>query len=64
MFKNLARNIAALLILTLAALTTPAIHASTTSASTAASTPVVTGSDPEPIEPGVVQTILVLLPLA
>jgi hypothetical protein len=61
---------------TLAALTTPIIHASTTSASTTANTaavtgadpkptsPDVTGSDPEPIEPDVVQATLILLNLA
>ncbi len=59
MFKTATRNLA--LALTLAALSTPAIHATTTT--TPPPTPAVTGGDPEPTSPGV-QIILVLLHLA
>jgi len=77
MFKNLARNIAAVLILTLAMLTTSTIHASTTASTPPVSassgvtggdpepiSPDVTGGDPEPISPDVVQMIFILLHLA
>jgi hypothetical protein len=77
MFKNLVRNIAAILILTLAVLATPTIHASTTASTPPASassgvtggdpeptSPDVTGGDPEPTSPDAVQIILILLHLA
>lgn len=76
MFKNLVRNIAAILILTLAVLATPTIHASTTSTPTVPTSsgvtggdpeptsPDVTGGDPEPTSPDVVQMFLILLHLA
>ena len=77
MFKNLVRNIAAILILTLAVLATPSIHASTTPSTPTPPTssgvtggdpeptsPDVTGGDPEPTSPDVVQMILILLHLA
>lgn len=69
MFKNLARNIAAVLILTLTALATPAIHASTSTDATASTptvstSPAVTGGDPEPTSPDVIQMILILIHLA
>jgi hypothetical protein len=60
MFKFIVRNFA--LAFTLAALSVSTIHAQATSAPPAV--PAVTGGDPEPTSPNVVQTILVLLHLA
>ena len=60
MFKHIARNFA--LALTLAALSISTIHAQATSAPPPV--PAVTGGDPEPTSPTVVQTILVFLHLA
>jgi hypothetical protein len=60
MFKHIARNFA--LALTLAALSVSTIHAQAASPSPVV--PAVTGGDPEPTSPKVVQTILVLLHLA
>ena len=59
MFKHVARNFT--LALTLTGLSTPAIHASTSSPASSTS---VTGGDPEPTSPDVVQLILALLHLA
>jgi hypothetical protein len=57
MFKHVARNFA--LALTLTALVTPTIQAQTTITPSSA----VTGGDPEPTSPDVVQMILVVLHL-
>jgi hypothetical protein len=60
MLKHIARTFA--LALTLAALSTSTIHAQATSVPPAV--PAVTGGDPEPTSPNVVQTILAFLHLA
>jgi hypothetical protein len=60
MLKHIARNFA--LALTLVALPTSTIHAQATS--TPPATPAVTGGDPEPTSPTVVQIVLVVLHLA
>jgi hypothetical protein len=62
MFKHIARNLT--LALTLTALVAPAIHAQTVTATAMADDPGVTGGDPEPTSPNVVQMILLLLQLA
>jgi hypothetical protein len=60
MFKHIVRNFA--LALTLAALSTSTIHAQAPAPPPAV--PAVTGGDPEPTSPTVVQTILVFLHMA
>jgi hypothetical protein len=67
MFKHAARNF--VLAFTLTALVTPAIQAQTTSTLSTANTlsgrtaPDVTGGDPEPTSPDVIQMIFVFLHL-
>jgi hypothetical protein len=58
MFKHAARNL--ILALTLTALVSPFVYADAPSTTT----PAVTGGDPEPTSPTVVQTILTFLYLA
>jgi hypothetical protein len=60
MFKHTVRNLA--LAITLTALSTSAIHAQATGSNPAV--PSVTGGDPEPTSPTVVQVILVILHMA
>jgi hypothetical protein len=68
MYKHVVRKITLALTLALIGLATPAIHASTSdtarSTSPVVATDGVTGTDPEPTSPNVVQTILILLYLA
>ncbi len=69
MYKHVARKVTLALTLSLIVLATPAIHASTNDTTAAPGTSQVTtngvtGTDPEPTSPNVVQTILILLHLA
>jgi hypothetical protein len=63
MFKHLGRKL--ILAATLTALTGPVVHAQTTSPTPPPTTPgSVTGGDPEPTSPDVIQIILTILSLA
>jgi hypothetical protein len=62
MLKHIARTFALALIL--AVLSTSTIHAQATSVPPPPPVPAVTGGDPEPTSPTVVQTILAFLYLA
>jgi hypothetical protein len=61
MFKHIVRN--STLVLTFAALLAPTMRAQTTSTPPTSPAPAVTGGDPEPTSPDVVQTVLVFLHL-
>jgi hypothetical protein len=65
MFKHLGRKL--ILAATLTALTGPVVHGQTTSPTPPPTTPTpgsVTGGDPEPTSPCVIQIILTILSLA
>jgi hypothetical protein len=65
MFKHVGRKL--MLAATLTALTSPVVHAQTTSPTLPPTTPTpgsVTGGDPEPTSPDIIQIILTVLYLA